>query len=201
VNTSTPYDQLMAAKLDQVPVPDMADSIWTAIDTQLGAPAGVPPQKRVKTFNHKSWYGFLGTMTAITLLWWGYKHMHHTPSNKPPQKIQPATKDSPVIADSNTISYPVKKRNSHDKPATVKDPMPFQNIPNNGAVTDSTFKQDLPPVHPDTSLLRTNSVPLRHVDSVSVNAPPGKKKPKGVKGITNDDYKISVSNDSTRKEN
>jgi hypothetical protein len=69
-------------------------------------------------------------------------------------------------------------------------------IPSNGAITDSASKPVLAPIHIDSSLLHINSVPMPHVDSANSN-PPGKK-PKGVKGITSDDYKISVSKDSAK---
>ena len=205
MNTPSPYDQLMATKLDQVPVPDMADSIWSAIDMRLDATADVPKKKTFQKIKGKGWYGFLGTVTVVTLLWWGYKHMNHTPpQHKPTQKTLPAVKDSSAATDSNTIINSVKKINIPVKPVTVKKdsirmplPLPLQNIPNNSAVVDSISKQGLPPIHIDSSLFHINSVPVPHVDSVS-NKPPSGKKHKGVKGITDDDYKISASKDSTR---
>jgi cytoskeletal protein RodZ len=186
----------MAAKLDQVPVPDMADSIWSAINMQLDAAPDVPKKKTVK-FKGKSWYGFLGTVTVVTVLWWGYKHMNHTPhtpQNKPTQKIAPVTKDSSVAADSNTIINAVKKRNVPVKPVSVKkDSISLQNVPMSSPVIDSAIKIDLPPVHIDSSLFHINSVPLPHSDSAT-NKPQGKKR-KGVK-VNNDDYKISANKDS-----
>ena len=196
MNTSSPYDQLLAAKLDQVPVPDMADSIWSAIDTQLDAPTDAstdtPKNKTARKIKGKGWYGFLGTITVVTLLWWGYNHMNHTPpQNKPPQNIQPATKDSSAAADTSTVINPVKKKNMPVKPVIIKkDSTSLHDIPIKGAVVDSVSKQTLPPVHID-SPLHINNVPLPHVDSVRNNPPPGRKKGKGVK-INNDDYKISA---------
>ena len=37
MNTPTPYENLIAVKLDQMPVPDTADSIWASIELQLDA--------------------------------------------------------------------------------------------------------------------------------------------------------------------
>jgi hypothetical protein len=200
VNTPSPYDQLLAAKLNQVPVPDMADSIWTTINVQLDAPVDVPGKKPFQQFKGKGWYGLLGTVTVVALLWWGYKHMHHTPPNTPSQKILPATKDSSVAADSNTIVNPVKEKNNIVKPVTVKkDSLQRQRTPNKSAVVDSALKQYVLPQPIDSSLFHINSTPLPHVVD-SVSSRPTGKRPKGIKGISSDDYKITATKDSGRKQ-
>lgn len=74
MNTNTPYEHLIAAKLDQVPVPDMADSIWASIEAQLDAPVEIPDQKTTPKIKGKGWYGFAGITVVVTALWWYTNH-------------------------------------------------------------------------------------------------------------------------------
>jgi len=210
VNTTTPYEQLIAAKLDQVPVPDMADSIWSGIEMQLDAVADNPDKKTSPRYKGKGWYGFLGitaTVTLLCVLWWHYSHKNHAPKNAaPPLKTLLAPKDSSPVRDSGNPIRNIKKKETPAAPVNVevapitpeKDTLSLDKIPAQDINLDSLFRQHLP-VKIDSSVLQNNKVLFPPIDSTGIKLPG--KKPKGVKGITSEDYRLSVKKDSTKKEN
>lgn len=210
MNTTTPYEQLIAAKLDQAPVPDMADGIWSNIEMQLDAPADAPATKPSPKYKGKGWYGLLGLTVVIALLWWYYNHKSHSPENtRPPKALTPTNQPPPVeapgVADSDTSMAPLQKKGIPLAPVTIKkDTISLHYIPNDSVRVDSAAKQILPPpANVDSAHLQKDKVPLPDVDlyqaQPSSTLPP--KKHRGVKGITSDDYKISASKDSGRKKN
>lgn len=92
MNEITPYEQLIAEKLDQVPVPDMADSIWSSIEMQLDAPTNVPEapaQKPASILKSIGWYGLAGIVAVVALLWWYFSHKGHEPKDTMPPKALP----------------------------------------------------------------------------------------------------------------
>ena len=206
MNTTTPYEKLIAAKLDHVPVPDMADSIWARIEMQLHVDANTPdntsdntpdntstPKKATK-FSGKGWYGFAGATTvAIAVsLWWFTSHKDHTPEKTIP--VQPVpTIEIPVTVPDSISDKPVEKKPIvpvHRK----KDSVSIIDILPPVPAFDSTTRQVLPPAKPDSQAVERYRAHIPIVDSVGTRPP---KKGKGVKGITEDDYRLSV--DSTHK--
>lgn len=210
MNTTTPYEQLIAAKLDQVPVPDMADSIWSNIEMQLDAPADAPAKKPSLKYKGRGWYGLLGVTAVVALLWWYYDHKSHSPENtRPPKTLTPTNQlppvESPGNADSDTSMSPLQKKSIPPAPAKLpKDTMSLHYIPKDSVRVDSVAKQILtPPANLDSAHLQKDKVSLPDVDLYQVLPSPAlpPKKHRGVKGITSDDYKISASKDSARKKN
>jgi len=174
----------MAAKLDQVPVPDMSHSIWAGIETQLDAGVQVDTPK-----GKGWWYGFIGIVTVVTLILigWYYSHKSNAPEKTVPKESGPVTKAPLPASDSNTIiNKPKRKQLPVAPPPGKKD-----TLLNNNIIVDSTFRQDPPPARQDIT-------PPVRVDS-SINIPPAVKKHRGVRGITDDDYKISAKKDSAGK--
>jgi len=209
VNTTTPYEQLIAAKLDQVPVPDMADSIWSGIEAQLDAVVDAPQKKSSPKYKGKGWNGFFAvtaTVVLVSVLWWYYSYKNHSPGNAAPApKILPAPKESLPVKDSIKSIDNLKKKNTQVAPAHTevapvtqeKDTLPLIEIPVNNIELDSLFKEHLPPVKVDSSSIPKNNIIIPSPGSVN-NKTTGKK-PKGVKGITSNDYRLSVKKDSTGK--
>ncbi|WP_106527817.1 hypothetical protein [Chitinophaga niastensis] len=198
MNTTTPYEDLIAAKLDQIPVPDMADSIWDSIEMQLDAVVDAPDKRPVPKYKGKGWYGFIGIIVAVIILWWYYNHKNHAQKNTTPLKTLPATEKAPPVTDSNTLINHIEKKNIPIAPVNIKkDTLSLNGIPNNSISFDSVSTQNLPPTEMDSLSLQNNRPQIRFFDSVYIIPP--RKKPKGVKGITNDDYKISVDKDSIKK--
>ena len=191
VNTTTPYEQLIAAKLDQVPVPDMSDSIWAGIETQLDA--GV----RVDKPKGKGWlYGAITIMAAVALIliWWHYSHKNNAPERTVPKGSIPVIKKTVPARDSSTIINKPKKKQLPVEPVPIKKDT-LKSV-------DSIFRQDPPPARQDILPVRIDSLSgqnnrarSQHIDPV--NIPPAVKKHRGVRGITDDDYKISAKKDST----
>lgn len=213
MNTTTPYEKLIAAKLDQVPVPDMADSIWASIALQLDAVADTPDDHSsedtqtpddqpvnntpdsiaakksfVKNLN-KGWYAFAGAAAAATALWWYTSHQSPIPEKTAPEKNIPETY-VPAPPDSSFITPPVEK-----KPAPVYKKKDSVSLIEATPPVDSITRQVLPPPAESPAAPPPLFVPPAP-DSVS--APPVRK-PRGVKGITEDDYRISVQKDSSGK--
>jgi len=194
VNTPTPYEQLMAAKLDQVPVPDMADGIWSSIGMQLdtGAPDQVdnaPDEKSTPKFNGKGWYGALGVVAmVVATLWWYYSHTagNTTRQVMPPVMKEPAARARPVA---DTVE---KRIDVPTTPAGVKkDTVVVHKVPGAIVRPDSAASQQaLPPVKVDSPSLFNDWIAVPFFDSLSLK--PSGRKSKGVKGITSDDYKISA---------
>ncbi|MDR6568734.1 hypothetical protein [Chitinophaga ginsengisegetis] len=195
MNTNTPYEQLIATKLNQVPVPDMADSIWTSIEMQLDAVTEVPDKKTTPKFKGKGWYGFAGLTVAVTALWWYSSYTNHTQKIVTPQKDSSVTEmPSPAKNIPIWIDSPEKKI-IPVMPAPVKtDSISLEETPGNHTNMDSVAERIFPLIKLDSSS-HNNANPL--VDSISI--PPPIKKARGVKGISSDDYKISAEKDAGRK--
>lgn len=224
VNTTTPYEKLMAAKLDQVPVPDMADSIWANIALQLDAVADTPddhssddtkdhqqtdhqptenntPQqtaarKNIVKYLSKGWYGFAGAAAAATALWWYTSHHTPVPEKTAPVKPVPET-HAPAPPDSSTTVKPVE-----DKPVPAnkkKDSISLMDVLLPAVPPpDSSARQVVsPPMVDSAAVQHQRYLPL---ETDSIRTVPVKK-PRGVKGITEDDYRISVQKDSSGKKN
>jgi len=192
VDTNTPYDHLIAAKLEQIPVPDMADSIWASIETQLDAAMDVPDKKPMPTPKGKGWYGFAAITIAMTALWW---YSSRPQKNIKPQQQAPVPVITAPVTDSPVLIEHPEKKMIPVMPIPEKKDSTSLTEPAADSVhtVDSTTERILPLGKREPRLGK----PLPVVDSVSVL--PHTKKPKGVKGISPDDYKISADKDSTRK--
>ncbi|AXY72629.1 hypothetical protein D3H65_00970 [Paraflavitalea soli] len=197
MHTTTPYEQSIAAKLDQVPVPDMADSIWASIDLQLGGPVDVPVKKAPLKYGGKIWYVFVGVVAVVTTLWWYGVRKSHPPGKTIPEKAVPAMKDSLPVTDSTIINEekirPVTPATRKVDSTSPQEPVKAFTNP------DSVVDKSLPRVVIDSPAVQNFRPVVPLVDSAAVT-PPGKR-PKGVKGIGPDDYRISAGKDSTKKGN
>lgn len=245
VNATTPYEQLIAAKLDQVPVPDMADSIWAGIEMQLGVPGGEPdgaddgqdassdtsdaptdaPDAPTNKLAPKSrgagWYGLgLVAVVAITLWWYFSLPKKQEPLPAAPPAVAPSpdrgVQPAPGVQSPSGVPPPAGSRHM-----IKKDTTSVHRARADSLHADTAAKRILPPLNIDSSFLQRNRPELPDVDlygspppstrppdvqpplspSPGVQPPPGGKKHKGVKGITDDDYKISAGKDSARKRN
>lgn len=178
MNKTTPYEDLMAAKLDQIPVPDMSDSIWASIEMQLDEIPATPEDKSSGGKTGNAWYGVATLIAVVTLCWFFYDNKKPVPQKEviPPTEIIQTPKDSPVL---------IQKMPKQLPPVIIMDtvmsitPMP----------EEKEEKTEVP------VMVDTIAAVQEKIDSVQVN-PPVQKKPKGVKGITSDDYRLSVKKDS-----
>ena len=231
MNKSTPYEQLIAGKLEQVPVPNIADDIWNSIGQQLDAAIEIPDSKSSKKFNGKRNYGYWGSIiltAALTTVgvYYGTKvpgpktikpenkipvieipipagnippakdilpgeNLHPEENISPAGNIPPAG-NLPPAGNIPPLENPVKKKPAVKIPAATP---PRASI----IKTDTAEEHKLPPER------RFDSIAIPPViyrppaiDSSSIFIQP--KKPKGVKGISPDDYRISIDKDTLKKE-
>ena len=188
----------MAAKLDQVPVPDLSDSIWAGIESQLDAGASVDTPK-----GKGWWYGMIGIVTVATLIliWWHYGHKSNAPERAAPMEVVPIIKEPLPARDSSAIIDKPEKEQLPVAPVPVKkDPILHKSVDSAFRQVPPPARQDLSPVKVDSLSGQPNKAQPQHIDPVNIPlvVPAGTagKKHRGVKGITEDDYKISAKKDS-----
>lgn len=196
VNTPTPYETIIAAKLEQLPVPDMADSIWASIEMQLDA--GLPgdgdnaPSNKPTTGKPgmgKGFYFSLLTAIVITIILINRtnKKQNNTNNTLP---VIPKTEIVTPVADSNTHTIVPPGKNNITVPnnnADKKDTSTIPIFPGNRIIFDSAKPQPLIVNKTDSAALLKDKVAVPLLDSL---AKPPLPKPNGIKGITPDDYKI-----------
>jgi hypothetical protein len=197
VNTVTSYEIIIAAKLAQMPVPDMADSIWADIAAQLDAPlpeddGHEPPQPQPGPGLPGLGKGFFFvavTAIVITALWFYAGKKSRTKENIQPQQVVPAAVSTDTAAGNQSTAAP---RNGEVTPVQAapgkKTAITAFDTANRLALpVDQPIGIDRPVINPDSAVLQNNRVKLKPDSAAMVPAPP---KPKGVKGISDNDYKI-----------
>jgi hypothetical protein len=190
MNEQPLYETMIAAKLEQLPVPDMADAIWNRIREQLDTdmPSGdhnpPPPAPPRPTRPGRGRWGLLAAVAVLFLIYTINKQ--HQNTSTPPQIPAPARSDSLSPAPEPGIQASPGK-----KPGTVRQQMitPLDSLPGN---TPAPMPDNAPPVLPPLDSIAlpppapviNNAAPPKAKDSLPV------RKPKGVRGITDSDYKI-----------
>jgi hypothetical protein len=206
VNTPTKYEVTIAAKLEQLPVPDMADSIWARIEMQLDADLpsddgdNAPSQDPTRGMPGMGKGFYLSLLAAVIIA----LVLIYTANKKDKKKINPVPAPfkteiiTPVADSGQSIPIPEEK-NSPNIPAVVnkKDSSTLSVIPGNRISFDSVSPKILPGQQPDSPAIITSNPRLPSFDSLP---PPPLIKPKGVKGITDNDYRIQEGKkDSAKK--
>jgi hypothetical protein len=210
VDKQTPYEILIAQKVEALPVPDRIDSIWANIEMQLDAgappdggeggtnPAPAKPVKGLPGAGNGLGLFFTAAVVISVGLVWLYNG-----SKKEDAKVAPAPIITPanpeILADSNKIpKEPDEKIAPPNQPVIDKKNTFNKNVlPKNN---DSLDKGVLPYIKIEPPTVKDSNVIKRPVDTTKM--PPILKKPKGVKGIKDSDYKIVTENkDSTKKQN
>jgi hypothetical protein len=202
VNNITAYEIKIAEKLEQLPVPDMADSIWASIEMQLNADLAsdpTPPQKSTKGKPGLGKGFYFSVLTAIIIIAILLYKNNKQPKRNNEQRSAPKTEIVNPIADSNTaVIDPVKNNTSAKNNLVKKDSMSIPFIPGKRMSFDAASPQLVPLNKIDSSVnLLKNKTSLPSLDSSFINLP--LKKGKGVKGISDSDYRISGQKDSVKK--
>ena len=208
MNPITPYEQLLAQEMEQLPLPDSMESIWAEIETQLDVelPAGdgknPPPRKpapaRRTTRIVRHWRLFvIAGVVVVTLFLLVQKNKRQRNPDRgriivPEQ--QTVNPDSVAPLEPPAVPTPVnpsindkKIQPSSGKPA-VKDTVSV--IP-----PDTPFLIP-PPVFIDTAANRPVSSPLIIPDKTPAPKPPVKepenqgRKRRGVPNVDDSDYKL-----------
>ncbi|RXK86895.1 hypothetical protein [Filimonas effusa] len=192
MNEQPLYERQIASKLEQLPVPDMADAIWLRIKDQLDAdmpsdgsaqtPPLPPPTRPRNTKGGK--LGLLGFIVATIVLIYFIK----------PQKQDKVLPSTPV--QTQTDSTPLTPVQPVDPPGQPRRSNPVASplvMPKRPVDTTSPVLQQQS-TQPDTTA-PTPPLPqptqlLPPVNPVRKDTVPAKKKPRGVQGINDSDYKI-----------
>lgn len=198
MNNRTTYEITIAEKLGQLQVPDLREAIWSRIEDQLdmdinGDDTPGDPPTAPKSSNWISITKRFGTLTAIvaiiTIIFINQKQS--TPSSN--QNNSPAPVQNNIPQNNSDAESPPGEKQINPQPnnSITVDPSP-----NN--LSDSFINTPLisTPVITDTVPPQTVSPPVTKLaDPVKQDTVP-KKKPRGFKGITDDDYRISLKKDS-----
>jgi len=187
MNTQSAFDKFIADKLVELPVPDLAKNIWQQIHTQLHQNIPNDTAKKISTpaqsYKMSEWVIIITTVVVVIgLIILNQKKKG--PAYKPLKKSIPFHQYDFPKTDSMTIKHSIKKNSTTPiidlKTKTMQAdtldyrPAPLQALP------DSISTE-----------IKNEKVPVRlpAIDSL-------KRKPKGVKGISDSDYQIMIKNDS-----
>ena len=203
MHTPTPYEVTIAAKLEQLPVPDMMDSIWASIEMQLDADLPSDDNASSKnTAKRKPGMGkgfYLSVLTAviiaIILIYKANKNDKKKNNNTP---VPAKTEIVVPVADSDQSTRIILEKNNGITTTVVnkKDSSNNSFIPGNRISLDSVGQLALPFSKADSSAIIKNILLLPSFDSIPL---PPLIKPKGVKGITDNDYRIQENKKDSGK--
>lgn len=214
MNQLLPYEQLLSEKIQQAPVANMADAIWATIAQELDKdlpddPGTEPPSSPTGggAAPAKPFHFYFATGVVVTAL---VTTFILTKNNKPTQpSLAPSTQEQktneePVRGDtlsttrqynSPTVSGHIPKRDSSQGASALT---PLFTIP------DSLLDQPVGRLASDSASIKENAgigAPVViALDSAIRQAETPTKKPRGLPGITDDDYKLRMEKkDSTKK--
>jgi hypothetical protein len=207
VNSPAPYEVTIAAKLQQLPVPDMMDSIWASIEMQLDADSSPGDNDQSAPKNPAGgfpgigrvfyWCALAAVIIVVVLIYKSDKNDKNKNNETPvPAKTEMI---DPVANNKKNNTIPIEKNESKKATVFYKKNSNDTFTPANRISLDSAGQQVLPFSKPDSSAILKNKPGVPSFDS----APPLPLiKPRGVKGITSDDYRIQESKkDSGKKGN
>lgn len=202
MNQLQPYEQTIATKLVELPLPDMADAIWADIAAQLDGdlpPDGEAPTPGNNPSGGTSWAKGItlavGTVGIALVAYWLIR-LNQPTAAPTPTNPQPAEQKIPQT-DTALQTQRIRRVN----PPAVEEP-PIQTLaPNTPTISTNRIFQ---PIAVDSVLLQPTSPPTSQPDSavapitapVLVLPPPGKKQ-RGTQGIKDSDYKFVRGKDST----
>lgn len=194
MNEQPLYESQIAAKLEQLPLPDMADAIWLRIKDQLDTdmpdgghtPPPPPPPRPVNS--RRTRLGRLGLIVIVAvalLIWLLPEKQQHLP-------VLSTIADSSVTDTGQLVPGPLPAK----LPALKRPGVSLPAV--SGTVADTTgvivpAPAIVLPSEPDTAVIPApvqpvitpGTLPPQRKDTVTV-----KKKPRGVPGISDSDYKI-----------
>ncbi len=198
MNQKATYEIAITEKLRQLPVPDMRDAIWSRIEQQLDLdmPEDDEPESPDSP-NNSSWrktgwkVGPFAVIVAIITLFFINQNNRSNPNNT---SDRTPIKTETVSPQTNDPTSPPSTKNTVNTPPVVNN----GSTPVNGS--DSVFNQPMIFNQPlDSSVNLPVFIPP--VVQNSSQSPPKQdsvpnKKPRGVTGIKDQDYHITLKKDS-----
>lgn len=193
MNDKATYELILTDKLQSLPIPDMADAIWNRIEHRLDldmpegdggsggdtGPFGGSPA---------SWIGFGFTMFVVAFLAIYLNRKEHSPDPFIPVKSTNISNSNP---DTNNTTAPFI---ANPPPASPQQTITTSDQPPDTGAAISQQPAVFPSITADTSSsapVLTNAPPPK-ADSANLPA----KKPRGVSGISDADYRIVPKRDS-----
>lgn len=199
MNNSASYEKLIAQKIKQLPLPDRVDEIWATIECELDVPETGTTQD-VPTWRSMWVKWSLSTLVVAAVLIWLLLHNKQAiQKDEPLPKVMPEKEKGFLVADTNANEV---LKNKEDKTIikSFSDTKDTNQYINTETRTDSVIEILVPSVSSDSVTVEKINNLLPVVDSV-LSIPPTNK-PKGVKGISNKDYRVESNiKDSTKKKN
>ena len=188
----TTYEQLIAQKLQELAVPDQADAIWATIDQQLNIEMPVNGSGSGGLNNPGWWIGgsslftiFIATVTYIFI-------------SRQTLETERNVHDTPV-----SIEYHQPLENKEDSLSHTVLPMQIRkNKPSGVSGSDGSKKEEGVPAITEETVI---SSPTQKTEELpAVLSPPTdtvltRKKPRGVKGISDADYRLVPSRKDSLK--
>lgn len=209
MNNKATYEVIIAQKLEQLPLPDLQEAIWSRIEDQLdldmpgdeGGPDAPDAPTSPDWTNLLYKAGPFAVIVAVVTIF--IINKNNTAKNRSAQSNKsvpatqqvdrkPATGAGPPVAAENKTA--VQKGQTVHYPAAPKEPV--------SQLVDSVSQQ---PVVASTQPPATDSVQQAAPTLVQADAteqkpaPPPQKKSRGVKGISASDYRLVPKKDSTQK--
>jgi hypothetical protein len=203
MNQKATYEITITEKLRQLQVPDMRDAIWSRIEQQLDLDMpeddnhdDTPDSPKNGGWRKSGWkVGPFAVIVAIVTIFFINKSNNTKPKNT--NQDQPANTQTVSPQSNDPTSPPTTRIN----PVTGK-PEPVINNGNTPAPASDSVFNDQPLIN-NTIIDTTTKSPIINQPVVQQSAqPPPKqdfvppKKPRGVKGINDKDYHITLKKDS-----
>lgn len=204
MNSLLPYEEQIAGKLEELPLPNLQDAIWARIETMLDADDALEGNEikedkiinevtgNEKIFNKKT-IALLIIIAMIISIILVKKQKNKQPQTRQPEIINTVLQQTPID---------IKQKDSDLVKPVLPDKqkvrlLPTDNIQQSNISIDTSVKQINPLVNPPVSdstfQRKTQLLPPAQKDSVI-------KKPKGVSGISDSDYKLKgVAKDSIKQ--
>lgn len=203
MNQKATYELTITEKLVQLTAPDMVDAIWARIELQLDIDLptddGPTNPPAAPTSGPRKWInrGFMIAAVAIVLIYLFNNRKQTITSNDQPNITAPVTtpnnNDNPVRNNSPGTNNAQTPQNNSSAPTTPTTVLPVDS----NATAPVT---GLLPLQADSTAVQTNAPPVFNPPLVTQqkNTPDSTKKGRGVKGITDSDYKIVPKKDSSK---
>lgn len=186
MSLNTPYEVTIAEKLQQLPLPDMADAIWARVERQLDIdlPADDGNGGSPSSPSGSGWIGGAALALFVAVLFFVIlKREKTTPALTLPKQ------NNTVISTPGTQTVESNKGEGNNVPLLVTPEVVPNNLP--GQVNSPPARIDsvvgnLPLPQPDSTQTNTVLLPPPQVVTDSVKPSPGR----GVRGISDGDYRI-----------
>ncbi|HEU0112637.1 MAG TPA: hypothetical protein VFQ73_17305 [Flavisolibacter sp.] len=195
MNQKKAYEQIITGKLEALPLPDLADAIWARIETQLdidmpegdGGP-GSGPSSGGGWIGGAGLFVFVAALITIFLL---SKNKNKENSLVLPNRTQQQAPATTPVINSGPLIDNTRREVQTSAPARVQ--------PKNDSTTS-----DFPGLMPSPDITGNNPPSDSVQQATAIQLPPFlpadtvvKKRPRGVQGITDNDYRIVPKKDST----